>query len=217
MGGRQRRGRKISPATPVATPVSILLADVPAALLPGAEQALHDLSSVRIAATLDPEQSTIGGEMEVTWRNPVPEPAGEVWFRLFPNASYYGEGRMTVSDVTVDGAMVTPELALDDTALRVPLPAPVAAGGTAQITMQFVATVPEDSTGSYGIFTHDTQAGLWVLADWHPLLAVREPDGWLGPAARDVVRGSHLRARRLIRRHADGAGEPAPGVVRNDG
>ena len=169
-------------ATPVATPTSVLLADVPAALLPGAERALRGLSSVQITATLDPAQSTISGEMNVTWRNPVPGPAWEVWFRLFPNASYYGEGGMTVSDVAVNGASVTPELALDDTALRVPLPEPVAAGGTAQIAMQFVATVPADSTGSYGIFTHDTQAGLWVLADWHPLLAVREPDaGWPPP------------------------------------
>ena len=171
-----------SQATPVATPTSILLANVPAALLPGAEQALLDLSSVQITATLDPAQSTISGEMEVTWRNLVPEPAGEVWFRLFPNATYYGEGGLTVSEVTVDGAMVTPELALVDTALRVPLSAPVAAGGAVQITMQFVANVPADSTGSYGIFTHDTEAGLWVLADWHPLLAVREPDaGWALP------------------------------------
>ncbi len=169
-------------ATPVVSPSSPLLADVPAALLPDAEQALRELSVVQITATLDPVQSTISGEMAVSWRNPVTEPLSEVWFRLFPNAGYYGEGGMTVSDVTVDGAPVTPELALDDTALRVPLPAPVAGGEQAQITMQFVATVPVDSTGSYGIFTHDTQAGLWVLADWHPLLAVIEPqDGWALP------------------------------------
>ncbi|MDQ2653031.1 MAG: hypothetical protein M3Z20_08295, partial [Chloroflexota bacterium] len=169
--GRGAGSEGSSWATPAATPTSPLLADVPAALLPDAEQALRELSVVQITATLDPVQSTINGEMTVSWRNPVTEPLSEVWFRLFPNAGYYGEGGMTVSDVTVDGAPVTPELALDDTALRVPLPAPVAGGEQAQITMQFVATVPVDSTGSYGIFTHDTQAGLWVLADWHPLLA----------------------------------------------
>ncbi len=180
--GRGAGGEGSSLATPVATPVSPLLADVPTALFPDAEQALRELSVVQITATLDPVQSTISGEMAVTWRNPVTEPLSEVWFRLFPNASYYGAGGMTVSDVTVDGAPVTPELALDDTALRVPLPTPVSGGGSAQIAMQFVATVPADSTGSYGIFTHDTQAGLWVLADWHPLLAVVEPEqGWALP------------------------------------
>jgi hypothetical protein len=168
--------------TPVATPASPLLADVPAALLPEAEQALQELSIVQIAATLNSSQSTIGGEMAVTWRNPVGEPLNEVWFRLFPNAGYYGQGGVTIGEVTVDGTPVTPEFALDDTALRVPLPTPVAGGASVQIAMSFLATVPADSTGSYGIFTHDTQAGLWVLADWHPLLAVYEPeDGWALP------------------------------------
>ncbi|MCA9876320.1 MAG: MFS transporter, partial [Thermomicrobiales bacterium] len=174
-----------APGTPVATPMatpSPLFADVPAATLPAAEQALRELSIIEITATLDPIQSTVGGEMTVTWRNPVERPASEVWFRLFPNASYYGAGALTVRNVTVDGAQVTTELALDDTALRVPLPAPVAGGQSARIAMDFVATVPADSTGSYGIFTHDTQAGLWVLADWHPLLAVYEPaEGWILP------------------------------------
>jgi hypothetical protein len=175
-------GVRGAPATPVATPSSPLLADIPAALLPEAEQALRELSVVQITATLDPVQSTISGEMVVSWRNPITAPLSEVWFRLFPNAGYYGEGGMTVSEVTVDGLPVTPELALDDTALRVSLPVPVAGGERAQIAMQFVASVPADSTGSYGIFTHDTQAGLWVLADWHPLLAVVEPqDGWALP------------------------------------
>lgn len=175
-------GARNPQATPVATPTSPLLADVPVALLPGAEQAMRSLSVVEIAATLDPAQSTIGGEMTVTWRNPATQPLDEVWFRLFPNASYYGEGEMTVSGVTVDGEPVTPELALDDTALRVPLPTPVAGGEYARIAMHFAATVPADSNGSYGIFTHDTRAGLWVLADWHPLLAVFEPqDGWALP------------------------------------
>lgn len=171
--------------TPGATPVATrppLLADVPAAALPAAEQALRELSIIEITATLAPVQSTVSGEMTVTWRNPVAHPVGEVWFRLFPNASYYGEGALTVRSVTVDGALVTPELAQEATALRVPLPVPVAGGQRARIAMDFVATVPADSTGSYGIFTHDTQAGLWVLADWHPLLAVYEPeDGWILP------------------------------------
>ena len=169
-------------ATPVTTPTSPLLADVPPELLPDAEQAMNDLSVVQIRATLNPTLSTIGGEMEVFWRNPIAEPLDDVWFRLFPNASYYGAGDITVTGVIVDGVPVTPVLAMDNTAVRVPLPAPVVAGERATIAMQFSATVPADSTGSYGIFTHDTQAGLWVLADWHPLLAVVEPGGgWALP------------------------------------
>ncbi|MFT4040843.1 MAG: M1 family aminopeptidase [Thermomicrobiales bacterium] len=180
---RAEQGTPTGSATPAASPVSGLLADVPDAALPAAEQALQELSEVRIAATLDPARSVITGDMAVTWRNPAAVPLVAVWFRTFPNAPYYGEGALTVRAVTVDGEAVAPQLSLDDTALRVPLPRAVPPGGSAEIAMQFAATIPADSTGSYGIFTHDTEAGLWVLADWHPLLAVYEDGaGWALPA-----------------------------------
>jgi aminopeptidase N len=89
-----------------------------------------------------------------------------------------------VADVTVDGAPVIPELALDDTALRVPLPAPVEPGESAEIALTFTSTVPADSTGSYGIFSRDTRNGSWVLADWYPILAMWEDgNGWALPEA----------------------------------
>lgn len=154
---------------------------VPEALVP-AERAADDLSAIRMDVALDPARGAIGGEMNVTWRNPASEPLSDVWFRLFPNAFYYGEGGLQVADVTVDGAPVSPELALDDTALRVPLPVPIDPGQRAEITLTFTSTVPADSTGSYGIFSRDTGNGSWVLADWYPILAVwEEEDGWALP------------------------------------
>jgi Peptidase family M1 domain len=156
---------------------------VPEALAP-AERAADELSAIRMDVAIDPAIGAIGGEMSVTWRNPASQTMGDVWFRLFPNAFYYGEGDLQVADVTVDGAPVVPELALDDTALRVPLPAPVDPGETAELALTFTSTVPADSTGSYGIFTHDTGNGSWVLADWYPILAVWEDgDGWALPEA----------------------------------
>ena len=105
-----------------ATPVSDRadpFADVAPAALTSAERAASELSFVSLDVTLDPAANAIGGDMVVTWRNAATEPLDEVWFRLFPNASYYGEGNLAVADITVDGAAVIPELALDDTALRV--------------------------------------------------------------------------------------------------
>jgi Peptidase family M1 domain len=132
----------------------------------------------------DPDLGAIDGEMSVTWRNPASQPLGDVWFRLFPNAFYYGEGTLQVADVTIDGKSVSPELALDDTALRVPLPVPVDPGESVEIKLTFTSTVPADSTGSYGIFSRDTGNGSWVLADWYPILAVwEEEDGWALPEA----------------------------------
>ena len=124
-----------------------------------AERAADELSAVRMDVALDPAIGAIGGEMSVTWRNPASQPLGDVWFRLFPNAFYYGEGGLQVADVTVDGAPVSPELALDDTALRVPLPGLIDPGKSAEIALTFTSTVPADSTGSYGIFSRDTATG----------------------------------------------------------
>src|SRR5215207_2073310 len=156
---------------------------VPEALI-SAERAADELSAVRMDVALDPATSAIGGEMSVTWRNPASEPLSDVWFRLFPNAFYYGEGGLQVADVTVGGALVVPELALDDTALRVPLPAPVDPGESTELALTFTSTVPADSSGSYGIFSRDTGNGSWVLADWYPILAVwEEGDGWALPEA----------------------------------
>ncbi len=154
---------------------------IPADLLP-AERAAAGLSEIQMDVAFDPVASTIGGEMTISWRNSATVPLGEVWFRLFPNAGYYGEGNLAVADLTVDGVAVTPELSLDDTALRVPLPEDVPPGASAEIALAFTSTVPADSTGSYGIFSRDTEYGTWVLADWYPILAVYEEDaGWALP------------------------------------
>jgi hypothetical protein len=159
-------------------------ADVAAGALVPAERAADELSIIRMDVAFDPHMGAIGGEMSVTWRNPASEPLADAWFRLFPNASYYGEGGLQVEDVTVDGAPVSPDLALDDTALRVPLPVPVDPGESVEIALTFTSTVPADSTGSYGIFNRDTGNGSWVLADWYPVLAVwEEGSGWALPEA----------------------------------
>ena len=157
-------------------------ADVIPSALATTERVAADLSAVRMDVALDPASSSIGGTMTVDWHNAAGEPLDEVWFRLFPNADYYGEGNLAVSDVTVDGAAVTPELALGETALRVPLPRSVAPGEDAEIALRFTSIVPADSTGSFGIFNHDTKHGSWVLADWYPVLAVyEEGSGWALP------------------------------------
>ncbi|HEU5430442.1 MAG TPA: M1 family aminopeptidase, partial [Thermomicrobiales bacterium] len=96
---------------------------------------------------------------------------------------YYGDGGTAVRDMTVDGVPVTPTLSVGDTALRAPLATPVAPGGSVTIDFAFTSTVPADSHGSFGIFSHDTTTGTWVLADWHPVLAVYQQDlGWSLPA-----------------------------------
>jgi len=35
---------------------------------------------------LDPEAKTLDGRQRIVWRNPAPEPVGELWFHLYLNA-----------------------------------------------------------------------------------------------------------------------------------
>ena len=144
----------------------------------GAETA-GELNTYEIAATLDAEAGTIGGTARVGFVNDAAARLDEVYFRLYPNAAYYGEGGLTVEGVRADGTAIEPTLEVDETALRVPLPEPVAPGEMATVELAFETTVPVDSPGSYGIFQRDSVDGTWILDDWHPVLAVYEEGvGW---------------------------------------
>jgi hypothetical protein len=168
------------------SPVSVEAsgADPWAELLPGERGAVagrfaDELSAYRIDAELDPAAGTIAGVAEVRVRNTAGVPLEEVWFRLFPNAAYYGEGGLAVAGVTVGGVATETSLALEETALRVALPAPLPPGAEATLRLPFETVVPVDSGGSYGIFGRDSATGAWALAGWHPTLAVYDPGaGW---------------------------------------
>ncbi|MBA2520877.1 MAG: M1 family metallopeptidase [Chloroflexia bacterium] len=142
------------------------------------------VSTYVIDATLDEATSTITGTMDVAFHNEAATPLAEVYFRLYPNIAYYAEGDLAIADVTVNGAAATTGLEVDATALRVDLTEPLPANGAIDLALSFTTTVPIDAGGSYGIFRRDSANGTWILADWHPVLAVFEDGhGWhLNPA-----------------------------------
>lgn len=153
-------------------------------VLPGSRTAVdaatrNRLSAYAIEATLDPDAGTIRGTETVRFRNDTGADLSEIAFRLYPNAAYYGNGDLAVSALRVDGRAAAPEYRADGTAMLAPLGAKLAPGAKATVTLDFTTTVPSDSTGSYGIFSHDTPSGTWVLADWYPIVAGWEAaTGW---------------------------------------
>ena len=149
-----------------------------------ADQAGETRSSYRIEGTLDAAAGTIAGTMDVTFLNDSGSPLDEAYFRLYPNIDYYAEGDLAISAVMVEGVPATFALEVDDSALRVDLPAPLASDESIDIELSFTTTIPLDSAGSYGILSRESSTGTWVLANWHPVLAVFEPGrGWrLDPA-----------------------------------
>jgi hypothetical protein len=164
-------------AAPVDMPAGPL-PDFSAALAPEARDRLAQFpgaTTYQINARLDPTARTIIGAQIVHVTNTENVPLNEIYFRLYPNAAFYNEGNLAVQDVQVNGAPAQTTLEVNDTALKVALPQPLAPGQQATLSMRFVTTVP--TSGGYGIFRFAD--GIFTLYNWHPELAVYENGGWL--------------------------------------
>jgi hypothetical protein len=118
---------------------------------------------------------TVTGSWTLDWVNPVDEPQSEVYLRLYSNDPRYAEGSIELSDILVNGEPATAELSVDDTLATIQLPAEVAPGGSATVSLNFVSTIPDDASGSYGMFNHDTRTDSYTLDHWLPLLAGYDP------------------------------------------
>ncbi len=126
-----------------------------------------------------PDLGRITGDMTVTFPNFTGQPLDEIAFRLFPNAIYYGEGYLHIVSASAAGVAVEPRYDDTRTSLFVPLPEPLEPGDETTIELTFRTVIPENSRGTYGIFSHHLGSGTWVLADWHPIVAGWDDDlGW---------------------------------------
>jgi hypothetical protein len=144
---------------------------------PFASSALSQLSSYEIAATLDPRGS-ISATERLHYVNSTGGALADIAFRLYPNAPYYGAGALTVHSVTLNGRAVIPTYQVDETAMLIAFPEPLAQGAAADLAIVFTTDVPLDSTASYGIFTRHTDTGDWIICDWNPIVAGRDASGW---------------------------------------
>ncbi|MCB9077394.1 MAG: hypothetical protein H6631_07370 [Anaerolineaceae bacterium] len=99
-------------------------------------------------------------------------PAGKVVFPTWPS--------------TV--ATAEPGYELRDSALRVPLAAPLPPGESTVITMNFAVEVPAGEGGNYGAFAFSRD--VLALAHFYPMIAVYDDEGWnveIAPTIGDVV------------------------------
>ena len=134
---------------------------------------VDDLSSVgpvsryRIEVTVDPERAALSGQETVHYVNTSPVSQDVVYFRLFPNLPSYG-GEMTVSNLHVGDEAVTGSLEVQETALRVPLGAPLLPGEQIVITLDFDVTVPLTVGEGYGQFVY--LQDVMALANFFPLI-----------------------------------------------
>jgi hypothetical protein len=134
--------------------------------------AVGPLSQYRIEVTVDAPagagQARVSGRETINYVNTTPVSQDVIYLRLFPNLPSYG-GEMTVSNLRVGEEMVTGDLKVRGTALRVPLTASLPPGEETVIALDFDVVVPRVvPEQGYGQFIYDQD--VMALANFFPLI-----------------------------------------------
>ncbi|MBI2845772.1 MAG: M1 family metallopeptidase [Chloroflexi bacterium] len=168
--------------TPEPTPTPLfggLLLDQGIPLIPESREDLASLSTVpRYLLNVDVDWDSLSfqGEEKIWLVNNEDLALDEIYIRLYPNGHrIYGNGSLTVRGVRVSGQEQNFEEEVEGSALRVALQQPLEIGEAIEIELSFEGQVPQDPD-AYGIYNF-TQ-GIMVLADWYPILAVYDQEGW---------------------------------------
>ncbi len=164
--------------------------------LRAAEVASYDLS-----ASLDDATHTVAGKGTIHWINRTSAPTGELWFHLYLNAfknertlflrSPFGGSRggertkewgfidvkrlvakeLGTADLWPGRDRHSPDDPDDETDIRVPLPHAVEPGAELTLDVEWTSRLPD-------IVARTGQSqGFYMVAQWFPKLARREPDG----------------------------------------
>jgi hypothetical protein len=129
-----------------------------------------DLPHYDLTFQVDPTNRYLNGRVELWFRNTTGRPLSDVVLRLYPNfpADVFGDGgtsRMNVSDVVVQGIATAPGYEAQDTAVRLPLPAPVAPDDLITLALNFQSNIVPRPDGTF------------PLPSFYPMLAAWQ-SGW---------------------------------------
>ncbi len=165
-----------APVVPAAQEVALLQADKTDLL------SVPDLTRYLIQVDINYPGHTLQGQASLVYTNTENTPLESVYFRLIPNGhKSYGDGSLTVTQVTIDGQPAETQLTLSDSVLEVHLPKALKPGTQVRFGLGFSGLVPVDFGGDktpegYGIY--NLSNGVLALADWYPILAVYDAHGW---------------------------------------
>lgn len=113
------------------------------------------------------------GQARITYTNRETGLLPELYLRLFPNAT---GGQARVSSASVAGQPVAYAYEFQDTALRLPLAAPLLPGESIQIDVEYEVTVPDSPEAGYGLLSYNQ--GILSLDSPYPMIPVYDDEGW---------------------------------------
>lgn len=141
------------------------------------QSALHNLTGAPIyvmTLVVEPDLGTISGSQTIYYTNNSDTLLHDLYLHLLPNLL---GGRIEVQHVAVNGRSLIPLYTeFNDSVMRLPLSAPLAAGESLIIEMEYVTAVPQETGRNYGIFAQSQ--GVMALAHFFPMLAVYDDTGW---------------------------------------
>jgi len=190
------RPAPVSPAAPTVSPqpsASPTTASPRAAFRDGLVQAdqsilngLQGANEYQLTFTLLADLLHVDGQETIRYTNTEEVLLDKVELRFFPNLL---GGEMTVSNVRVDDASVTPEFGLNDSLLIVPLNPPLEPGQSATLSIDFQVTLPSTvDQVNYGVLAYSEN--VLALAHAYPMVAVYNEEGWnaeVPPPSGDVT------------------------------
>ncbi len=171
-----------APALLTATPDASI--QQPAAVPLRAEALPADVAGAphyTMSLNIGQDQHSFTGQARVDYTNLENTALDRLYFRLIPNGhKSYGNGSLSVSQVSIDNQAAEPQQSLQDSILEVPLPQSLEPGEKTQVEFTFSGQVPVDFSGSgsggYGIYNYSQ--GVLALSGWYPILAVYNDQGW---------------------------------------
>ncbi len=127
------------------------------------------------------EGGSYTGSARITFTNLSSQALDDIVLRLYPNAPVIYGGQLTLQEAQIGDQPLAPEPLLPDgSAVRLPLPQPLAPRQTVVLELAFSGILPLDSPGedTYGVFTLNSNGPIAMLANSYPLIAVREGGQW---------------------------------------
>ena len=173
-------------------------------LLPNAQDLLRDPAPwpvYHLDLTIAPDLRQVSGRQELFFTNATGSELGEIVLRLY--AALLG-GTQSVSELTVNGVAVTPQVDSSGSVLTVPLPLPLQPGEVVVIGLHYRLLVPTTPGANYGILLAEGDS--LALAHAYPILAQYENGNWdrrIPPAFGDVVYAAAALFRVRVRAPAD--------------
>jgi aminopeptidase N len=117
--------------------------------------------------------ATLTGQERVRYTQRAAQPAENLCFQLFPNMA---GGRSQITSAQVEGVEVKPVFESDNSAVCLPLAAPLKNGQSAVAQLDFKVDLPGSSGGNYGLFGYID--GILVLDGFYPAMPVFDEKGW---------------------------------------